>query len=163
MRQAGVPTSSVSAMVARACARPVLSTVEMRARIEQELARRYPVCGRNYASTRCRFATASDKVDQGQAGLDSTTAAQIAVNHGDTVWVQQHGPTIALSMVILPDLTPDHVRLNSSDLERAGMSPGTRVMVGKPRHIGPATGLPESPALHCGISHVALTAAAAWV
>lgn len=149
-------------MVARACVRPVQSTAEMRVCIEQELARRYPVAARNYASTRRRFATASDKVERGQAGLDSTTAAQIAINDGDTIWVQQHGPTISLSTAILSDLTPDHIWLNSGDLERAGMSPGDRVMVGKPRHAGPATGLLKSTALHCGTGPAVMASAAAW-
>jgi len=148
LRQAGVPVFFVSAMVARVCMRAVQNTAEMRTRIEQELARRYPLAARNYALTRRRFATASNNVDHGQVGLHSITASQLSVGHRDAIWVQQHGPVISLIAVIMPDLTPDHIRLNSEDLAHAGMQPDARVMVAKPRIAGPTAGPRMSPSLH---------------
>jgi hypothetical protein len=134
IRQAGVPVYSVSAMVARACILPVRDTTELRRRVEQELARRYPVAARNYASTRRWPVAASDVVVQGQAGFSPATAARVGIGPGETVRVEFGGSTAALKASTLDKLAPDHVWLNYADLARAGIGPASRATVSRTRH-----------------------------
>jgi hypothetical protein len=128
LERAGVAPYLLSGILDTVAPNPNQDTGSLRANVESELEGWHPAAARRYAQTRRLHAFGSSAFARGSVSLHPETIARFRAKPGDAVWLGANGTWVPLTVEAMAQIEAGQAWLNSADLARMGIHPGSRLL-----------------------------------